>query len=153
MAFAYTIDDYLYIRNRSHIDIATLMYWWQPVFYVCWVEVVVNCLFRRIVISTVHSEKAASNGRVMRGLCISYEKWWSVIWELQVRHKPPTSTANICDLFPGDPTVASLKHLPKALLQAEAEAARASEAAARRVQKSRKSQADTHPMGLWMIIC
>ena len=63
------------------------------------------------------------------------------------------STANIWDLFHGHPTLASLKPLPKALLQAEAEAARASEAAARRAQKSWKTKAGTHPMGLWLIIC
>jgi len=118
------------------------------------VEVVVKCLFGRTVISTVQSEKAAFNGRVMRVVYVSFtESDDSSFWEMQVGHKPPTSTANIWDLFHGDPTLASLKPLPKALLQAEAEAARASEAAARRAQKSRKTQAGTHPMGLWLIIC
>lgn len=90
----------------------------------------------------------------MRVVYVSFtESDDSSFWEMQVRYKPPTSTANIWDLFHGDPTLASLKPLPKALLQAEAEAARASEAAARRAQKCRKTQAGTHPMGLWLIIC
>ena len=42
------------------------------IFYVCWVEVVVKCLFGRTVISTVHSEKAGFNGRVMRVVYVSF---------------------------------------------------------------------------------